>query len=160
MKINVVDESGAFLGNMEFDAAVSMAKSKRKDLVLINSRSNTYKIADSGKLKYEQKQREKQQREHQRTNKVKEIKLRPAIDQHDLDIKADQARDFLRRGLKTKIVMTFRGRQLVNKEAALGKFNSVYNQLISEGLAVCDSAPRLEGREISALLVPPPSNKF
>lgn len=155
MKINVVDEAGKFLGSMEFDSAVFMAKTHKMDLVLINAKTNTYKIADSGKLKYEQKQKDKQKREQNKANKVKEIKLRPAIEQHDLDIKTNQAREFLKRGLKTKIVMIFRGRQLVNKVAALEKFNSIHNQLVVEGLAVRESAPRLEGREICVLLVPP-----
>jgi translation initiation factor IF-3 len=154
MNVNLIDENGQFLGNISFDNARRMAKAQNKDLILLNGKTNTYKIADAGKLKYEQKQKEKDQRAQKRANKIKEIKMRPVIDKHDLEVKINCIRDFLSRGLKTKIIMTLRGRQIAHKEIAFEKFNEIPNILVSEGLAVLESHPRFEGRDLVALLAP------
>lgn len=154
MKIGIVDDFGEFLGIMEMSAAVDLAKKCNKDLILINPKTNTYKIADAGKLKYEQKQKEKQSKIQKKTNKIKEIKLRPVIDKHDLEVKINHIREFLSKGLRTKIIMTFKGRQIVHKDIALEKFNEIPTTLIKEGLAVLESPPKFEGKDLVAFLVP------
>jgi translation initiation factor IF-3 len=154
MKVNLIGEDGKLLGLFELYDARKLAKTSNKDLVLVNAKSNTYKIADAGKLKYEQKQQQRQQRAQQRAHKLKEIKLRPAIDQHDLEVKLNCIRDFLQHGLRTKLIMTLRGRQVMHKELAIEKFKEIPDTLIKEGLATLESPPKFDGREFVAILVP------
>ena len=154
MNVSLIDQDGKFLGSMTFEEARKMAASQEKDLILLNGKTNTYKIADAGKLKYEQRQRDKVQRAQNRLHKIKEVKMRPAIDQHDLDVKINCIRDFLARGLKTKIIMTLHGRHVAHKELALEKFNQIPHILISEGLATLEFPPRFDGRDLVAMLAP------
>src|SRR5574337_1685457 len=111
MNITLVGEDGKLIGQVSLEQARTLAKESGKDLIMINAKSNTYRIADAGKLKYEQKQKEKQQRAQQRTHKVKEIQLSPNIDTNDLNTKISHAREFLNKGFKTKITMMLKGRQ-------------------------------------------------
>ena len=152
MKVNLIDEDGQFLGSVDINEAGRRAKEQKKDLVLINPKTNTYKIADAGKLKYEQKQHEKNLRANQRSHKMKEIKVRPVIDKHDLDIKIEHIRGFLAQGHKTKVIMIIKGRQY--KDLALEKFNEIPTTLINEGIATLDFPPQFNGRDIVAILSP------
>ena len=154
MNVNLIDDAGKFISNISFEEARRLAKAQGKDLVLLNGKTNTYKIADAGKLKYEQKHKDKQNRLQKRLHKIKEIKMRPAIDPHDLEVKLNLIRDFLSRGLKTKLIMTLRGRQLSHKDLAIEKFKEIPNILIAEGLATLESPPKLDGKELIAMLVP------
>jgi translation initiation factor IF-3 len=150
----LIDENGKLIGSVSFEDARKKAKSENKDLVLVNAKSNTYRIADAGKLKYEQRQKEKQANAQKRTNKVKEVKFRPLIDRHDFDIKLNHIREFLNKGLRTKIIMTLRGREKAYKDQAIAKFNEIPNTLINEGLAVLDAPAKFDGNNFVALLSP------
>lgn len=154
MNVNLVNEDGRFLGSVSFEEARRQAKFQGKDLILLNGKTNTYKIADAGKLKYEQKQKDKNQRAQKRLHKIKEIKIRPAIEQHDLEVKINHIRSFLSQGLKTKIIMVLRGRQITHKDLALEKFNEVHHILVSEGIAILESPPKIDGKELTAMLIP------
>ena len=160
MNVVLIDENGDLLGNFGFEEARLLAKQRGKSIVLLNGKTNTYKIADAGKLKYEKKQKDKHQRAQKRLHKIKEIKMRPAIDQHDLEIKINCIRDFLKRGLKTKIIMTLRGRQITHKDLAFEKFNEIPNTLIAEGLVVLESPPKLDGKDFVVLLAPVQNKKI
>jgi translation initiation factor IF-3 len=154
MNVNLIDENGKFISNISFEEARRLAKTQAKDLILLNGKTNTYKIADAGKLKYEQKQKDRQNRAQKRLHKIKEIKMRPVIDKHDLEVKTNYIRDFLSRGLKTKLIMTLRGRQMAHKDLALEKFNEIPNLLVAEGIATLESPPKFDGRTIIAMLIP------
>jgi len=154
MLVSLVDENNNFLGSITFEEAREKAKVEKKNLILINGKTNTYKIANEGKLKYEQKQKDKQLRMGQKTHKLKEIKLRPYIDKHDLDIKVEHIREFLKKGLKTKIVMTLRGREKSNKEFAIQKFNEIPNIILNEGLATLDFPIKFDGSNLITILSP------
>ena len=125
MNVNLIDEAGRLIGKVSFDEARRRAKNEGKDLVLVNGKTNTYKIADAGKLKYDQKQKEKQQNAQRRANKIKEVKFRPLIDKHDFETKLNHIREFLSKGLKTKIIMTLRGRENSYRDLAAKKFNEI-----------------------------------
>ena len=152
MRVMLIGEDGKKIGEVSMDEAERAAKEAGKDLMMVAK--NVYRIADAGKLKYEQKQRQKQQRAQRRTHKVKEIKLGPLTDTHDLDVKSRHIIDFLKRGLKTKITMKFKGRQMAFREAGLEKMKGLIGPIVSSGLAEVDKAPKFEGRNLVAFLVP------
>jgi translation initiation factor IF-3 len=153
MKVNVIVD-GKFMSDVEWSTALQMAKTQKKDLILINAKTNTYKIDDAGKLKYEQKQKEKQARMQKRAHKVKEIKIRPEIGEHDFEVKLNHAREFLTKGIKTKLIMMIRGRQITHKDLAIARFNDFHSRLVKEGIAVVEGNLKLDGRELIAFLVP------
>lgn len=153
-KILVIDSDGTNLGQKSFEEAKALADSQDMDLKLVSKEKNVYRILDEGKLKYERKQRLKKQRAQQRHNKIKEIQMRPTIADGDLDIKLRHVKEFLEEGLKTKLVMKFKARQHMYKNAGLSKVNSIVNSLVTEGLATVDNPPRFEGKNITVFLSP------
>ncbi len=110
------------------------------------------KIMDFGKYKYELSKKEHQSRRHQKSTQVKEIKLRPRTDKHDLEIKIRQIKGFLAEGNKTKVTLTFRGREMANQELGRGVMNQVIDQLADSG--VIEYAPRMEGRSLIMVVAP------
>jgi translation initiation factor IF-3 len=153
MNIRLVSEDGN-LGETTLDAAKKMAKAANKSLVMVNAKEGIYKIIDTGKLKFEQKQKDKNQRAQKRTHKIKEIKLRPNIADHDLEIKTNHIKGFLLDGLKTKITMQFRGREQSFQALGLEKVKKIVLSLCELGLATVDKGPFLEGRNLIVLLTP------
>ncbi len=150
----LIGEDGEKLGNVSMEEARRIAKEANKNLVLKDAKRNVYRIADTGKLKYEQKQQKKQQKAQRRTHKVKEIKLRLSTDTHDINTKTKRIREFLRKGLKTKVTMQFKGRQMAFKNVGLEKMNALIALATEGGIATIDKAPRFEGRSLVAFLVP------
>lgn len=155
MDVILIGEDGDKIGNVTMEEAERLAAEAGKNLVLLNAKKHVYKIADEGKLKYEQKQKEKRQRAQRRTHKIKEIQLSPVIDVHDLEVKVGRIKEFLNKGLKTKLTMKFKKRQIAHKDIGLAKMNQLIETLQSEGVAVADRKPGFEGRNLVAFLVPP-----
>lgn len=154
MKVNLIGDDGKLIGSFTFEEVRALAKAKNMDLILLNGKTNTYKIADAGKLKYDQRQKEKQIRVNKKSHKIKEIKIRPVIESHDLEVKINHLREFLKDGFKTKLIMTLKGRQIVHKDLASKKFSDIINMLINEGIASLESPTKTDGRELSVLLIP------
>lgn len=154
MSILLVGEDGTKIGEVTLEEAKRMAANAGKSLIMVSAKGNVYRIVDEGKLKYEQKQKAKGQRAQRRTHKVKEIKLRLATDQHDIDIKVAHIREFLERGLKTKVTMQFKGREQSFHELGFEKIRAIVNAACEGGLATVDKAPALEGRSIVVFLNP------
>lgn len=150
----LIGTDGKRIGNFTLDEAKEIATKENKDLQLVDARSNTYKIADIGKQKYQEKQRRKQQSKQKRTHKVKEVQLRPLIEQHDLDVKSRRVQEFLTKGLKTKVVMRFKGRQMANTKPAEQKMSDFITTFVEQNLAVVDRPPRFEGRNLVVFLTP------
>jgi len=157
MSIVLIGEDGKKIGDVSIEYAEEKAKEAGKSLMMVAK--NVYRIADAGRLKYEQKQRQKQQRAQKRIHKIKEIKLGPLTDTHDLEIKAKHIEEFLKKGLKTKVTMQFKARQIAFKEAGLVKMRSLIAPLVESGLATIDKEPKFEGRNLVAFLVPTKSKK-
>jgi translation initiation factor IF-3 len=110
------------------------------------------RIMDYGKYKYELQKKEHQSRKHQKSTQVKEIKLRPRTDRHDLEIKIRQIKGFLAEGNKTKVTVTFRGREMANQEMGRTMMNTVMQQLADSGTV--EYAPRMEGRSLIMIVAP------
>ena len=110
------------------------------------------RIMDYGKYKYELSKKEHQSRRHQKSTQVKEIKLRPRTDKHDLEIKIRQIKGFLAEGNKTKVTVIFRGREMANQEMGRTMMATVVEQLADSG--TIEYAPRMEGRSLIMIVAP------
>jgi translation initiation factor IF-3 len=132
------------------DALVA-AREDGLDLVEVaaNSRPPVCRIMDYGKYKYEQKKKSASKKSHSAT--LKEVKLRPGTDQHDLNFKLNNARKFLMEGDKVKVTVMFRGREMVHTYRGRAQLDEVRKQL--GAIAKMESAPRMEGRFMSMILV-------
>lgn len=110
------------------------------------------RVMDYGKYKYELSKKEHQSRRHQKSTQVKEIKLRPRTDRHDLEIKIRQIKGFLAEGNKTKVTVTFRGREMANPELGRNMMNTVIAELAECG--TIEYHPRMEGRSLIMIVAP------
>ena len=157
MNIILIGEDGKLVGEIAIDRARKMAKESGKDLIMVNAKNNTYRIADAGKLKYEQRQKDKQQRAQRRSHKIKEMQFSPNISDHDLNVKVAHVKEFLSKGLKTKLTMVLKGRQAAFRELAFSKLNSIVSNLVSEGIATSDGPIKTEGRDLMVYLISKPN---
>jgi len=110
------------------------------------------KILDYGKFKYEAQKKRNEARKKQKVIEVKEIKMRPGIDDHDYDVKMRAMIRFLEEGDKVKVTMRFRGREMVHQELGLKVLERVRGQV--EELAKVEQTPRLEGRQMTMVIAP------
>lgn len=150
----LIDEDGNKIGNISFEEAKKIAKEKNKDLMLMNKNKKVYKIGDEGKLKYEKKRRERKVRAQRRLQKIKEIQMRPTIDDSDLEVKLRHIREFLSEGLKTKLIMKFKRQQMAYKDSGMRKMRGIVESLVKDGLSVPSITPKFDGRNIVVFLIP------
>ena len=152
--VRLIDENGEQRGVLPMAEALRMAKELSLDLVEIAPQSNppVCKILDYGKFKFEQEKKLKDNRKHQKIVKIKEVRMQPKIDDHDLDFKSRHVRNFLEEGNKVKVTIRFRGRELAHTEIGEDVLKSVLVKI--EGLYVMESPPRMEGRFMSMMLIP------
>lgn len=153
-EIRVIDEDGTQLGIMTSRDAQNLANEKNLDLVKISPNANppVCKIMDFGKFKYEAAKKEKESKKKQKVVVVKEVRLRPSIEDHDLTTKAKMAYKFLENGDKVKVSVRFRGRELGHKEIGIEVINKFVDSLKEVGTP--DRAPRLEGNTMIVMLDP------
>ena len=150
-EVRVIGADGEQLGVMPPEQAIEIAREEGLDLVEVaaNSRPPVCRIMDYGKFKYEQKKKNASKKSHSAT--LKEVKLRPGTDQHDLNFKLNNARKFLMEGDKVKVTVMFRGREMVHTYRGREQLNAVLEQL--GPIAKLESSPRMEGRFMSMILV-------
>ena len=134
--------------------ALNIAAQHGLDLVEIspNAKPPVCKILDYGKYRFEQSKREKEAKKNQRIINVKEVKIRPSIEQHDFQTKTRNAERFLKDGDKVKVTVMFRGRELSHPEIGIELSNKMAAQLAD--LCVVERAPKLEGRNMVMVLAP------
>ena len=145
------------LGVMRLDEAIRRARALGLDLVEIapNAQPPVCRIVDFGKFRYDLAKQEKEKKHA--VSKVKEVKFRVNIDEHDYLTKIRHAEDFLDKGNKVKIQLQFRGREMAHKELGMDVVQRVRNDL--SGMAHVDMDPKLVGRAIGMTLSPLPANK-
>jgi translation initiation factor IF-3 len=150
-EIRVIGADGEQLGVMTPEDAMKHAEEAGLDLVEVaaNSRPPVCRIMDYGKYKYEQKKKKAAGKGHAAT--LKEVKLRPGTDLHDLEFKLNNARRFLMEGDKVKVTVMFRGREMVHTQRGRKQLDQVRTLL--EPIAKMENAPRMEGRFMSMILV-------
>lgn len=148
----MIGAEGEQLGVMSPEDALSQAREVGLDLVEVapNSVPPVCRIMDYGRYKYEQKKKAGKSKGHSAS--LKEIKLRPRTDQHDLEFKLKNARRFLMEGDKVKVTVMFRGREIVHRELGRKQLD-VVTELLGN-LASVENPPRMEGRFLSMILVP------
>lgn len=144
------------LGVLETRDAVRRAREAQLDLVEVNPKAvpPVCRIMDFGKYKYEEKKRQAEAKKRQTTVELKEIKLRPKTDDHDLDVKTRHVRRFIEEGNKVKVTCRFRGREITHPEMAARQL-----QIISEAvsdIAVVELSSRMEGKSMTLVLAPKP----
>ena len=153
-EVRVTGSNGEQLGIMQTRDALRLAEEQHLDLVEVapKARPPVCKIMDFGKYRYEQQKREKEARKKQKVITIKEVKLRPNIEQHDFDVKLKNARKFIEEGNKVKVTIMFRGRELSHPE--LG--NTILDKMANElGDAVSiERTAKLEGKNMTMILSP------
>lgn len=149
-------EDGSNLGVLTTDAALKRAREVGLDLVEINPKTAppVCKILDFGKYKYEESKKKREAKRKQTVVEVKEIKLRPKTDEHDLNVKVKAARKFLQSGNKVKITCRFRGREITHPERARMQLDTILEKVTD--LANVEQSPTMEGRTMALIVAPKP----
>jgi translation initiation factor IF-3 len=155
-KVRLIDESNNQVGIIDTYEAISRAREAGLDLVEVAPKSDppVCRIMDYGKWLYQQKRRIRDaHKKHQyHSTTLKEIRLRPETDKHDLDIKLNHAREFLEKGHKVQFTLFFRGRQLLHKEQGYAVLEEIIKTL--EDLAKVEQPSRMSGKRMTLLVVP------
>lgn len=153
-RVRVIDPEGNQLGILTPEEALSAARGRGLDLVEVspNSQPPVCRIMDFGKFKYEQSKREREARKKQHVTELKELRLRPKIDDHDFEVKMRNARRFLEEGNKVKIAVRFRGREIVHRDLAEAKLVGLASDLAELGSV--ERTPIMEGRQLIMILAP------
>lgn len=153
-EVRVVGDGGEQFGVMSTRDALQLAQDRHVDLVEVSptARPPVCRLMDYGKFKYEQAKRDRESRKKQKVVSVKELKMRPSIEDHDFDVKVKNARRFLEEGDKVKCTMVFRGREIVHASLAQETLKKLA-ELVSDVGAV-ERVPRVEGRAMIMILAP------
>jgi translation initiation factor IF-3 len=154
VRVRLVDEKGQMVGVVGRSEALAMAADAGLDLVEIapNADPPVCKILDFGKYKYEEQKKKNEARKKQKIIEVKEIKLRPSIDDHDYEVKRRSMMKFIEEGDKVKVTMRFRGRELAHQELGMDVLIRVRDDL--DEIAKVEQMPRMEGRQMTMVVSP------
>ena len=153
-QVRLIGAEGEQLGIVEINDALKRAQEADLDLVEVapGSKPPVTRLLDYSKYKYEQEQKQKQARKHQQQVNIREIKLRPKIATHDYATKKGHVERFLKHHDKVKVTIMFRGREQAHPERGRALLQKLFEDL--GGIAVIESAPLQEGRNMSMLLAP------
>ncbi|MCC2975123.1 translation initiation factor IF-3 [Sphingomonas sp. ac-8] len=153
-KVRVIDQDGENLGVMYTREAIEQAAEVGLDLVEVSPNADppVAKFLDVGKFKYEAQKKANIARKTQKTQEIKEIKMRPNIDDHDYDTKMKKVHDFLGEGDKVKITLRFRGRELSHGQLGMQLLQRVQQDVLEIGKV--EAYPRMEGRQMLMVLAP------
>src|SRR5450432_3065054 len=153
-EVQLIDQTGTNHGAVDIQIALARAQEAGLDLVEIapNSVPPVCKILDYGKHKYQAQKKAAEARKKQKVVEVKEIKLRPMIDDHDYEVKMRSMQRFFEEGDKVKITLRFRGREMAHQELGVKLLNRVKEDTAT--FSKVESEPRFEGRQMVMLLAP------
>ncbi len=153
-KVRVISQTGEQVGIISIQDALAMAEEAGLDLVEIVPGSNppVCKIINFGKFRYDQTKREKESKKGRVQIKVKEVKLKPNIGQHDLETKLRHAREFIEEGNKVKITCMFRGREMAHSEIGMQVVQKFCDSL--EDIATAEAPSKMLGRNLIVVLAP------
>lgn len=152
--VRLIDETGENVGVVATNEALERAVNVGLDLVEVSPNADppVCKIMDYGKFKYEEQKRKSEARKKQKIIDVKEIKMRPNIDQHDYDVKMRSINRFIGDGDKVKVTMRFRGREMVHQDLGLKLLQKVREEL--DEIAKVEQFPKMEGRQMTMVMAP------
>ena len=153
-QVRLIDDAGEMIGVMSAREALIRAYDVGLDLVEIspNAVPPVCKILDYGKYKYEQQKKANEARKKQKVVEIKEIKVRPNIDDHDYDVKMKQMRNFIGEGDKVKVTLRFRGREMAHQELGVKVLERIRNDLTE--LVKVEQMPKLENRQMVMVVSP------
>ncbi|TSB01870.1 translation initiation factor IF-3 [Sphingorhabdus contaminans] len=153
-KVRVIDDDGENLGVMYTREAIAQAAEVGLDLVEVSPNADppVCKFLDIGKFKYEAQKKANLARKSQKTQEIKEIKMRPNIDDHDYMVKMKKVAEFIEEGDKVKITLRFRGRELAHQQLGMQLLQRV--QADTAESAKIEAHPRMEGRQMLMVLSP------
>src|SRR4028119_328254 len=153
-KVRVIDENGENLGVMFTREAMEQAAEVGLDLVEVSPNADppVCKFLDVGKFKYETQKKANLARKSQKTQEIKEIKMRPNIDDHDYDTKMKKVHEFIDEGDKVKVTLRFRGRELAHGQLGMQLLHRVQSDVSAS--AKVEQHPRMEGRQMLMVLAP------
>ncbi len=152
--MRLIDADGENVGVVAVDRAIEMAQESGLDLVEVSpgAKPPVCKILDFGKYKYELQKKANIAKKKQKTQEVKEIKMRPGIDKHDYDTKMKKVDQFIENGDKVKLTIRFRGREMAHQELGMGVMNKVVEDM-KERVKV-EARPKMEGRQMIMVMAP------
>ncbi|HZZ83344.1 MAG TPA: translation initiation factor IF-3 [Anaeromyxobacteraceae bacterium] len=155
-EVRVVGPNGDQLGVLPIDQALARAQAEGMDLVEISpmAKPPVCKIMDYGRFKYLEKKKQNEAKKKQVVVQLKEVKLRPRTEEHDYDVKVRKIREFLAEANKARVTVTFRGREMSHRELGQKVLQKVIEEM--KDVAVIESAPRMEGRQMFMILAPNP----
>lgn len=152
--MRLIDENGTQVGIVAARDALIMAEERGFDLVEVapNAVPPVCRLLDYGKFRYEQSKKEREARKNQKQSELKQLRLMPKTDDHDITVKANQARKFIVAGDKVKFNLRFRGREMAHPDIGRAMLEQVAEQLLD--VAIVEQKPLMEGRVLSMLLAP------
>jgi len=153
-EVRLIDENGQNVGVVSKFDAIAKATEAGLDLVEVSPDAEppVCKILDFGKYKYQEQKKAAEARKHQKIVEIKEIKMRPGIDDHDYDVKMRSIKRFFEEGDKVKITLRFRGREMAHQSIGMEVLRRVRSD--TEAIAKVESEPRFEGRQMVMVLAP------
>lgn len=153
-KVRLVDADGEMVGVVDIEEAMRRADEAGMDLVEIAAQADppVCKVLDYGKFRYEQQKRQNEARKKQKIIDVKEIKVRPNIDDHDYEVKMRNARRFIDSGDKVKVTLRFRGREMAHQDLGIQVLERIRDDL--DEIAKVEQMPKMEGRQAIMVLQP------
>ena len=155
-EVRVVAEDGSNLGVLSTEQALRRAQEAGLDLVEVNPKASppVCKILDFGKYKYEEKKKQREAKKKQTVVEVKEIKVRPKTDDHDLEVKVRAIRKFIESGNKVKVTCRFRGREIMHPQRAQMQLDYILSKI--EDIANVEQRPAMEARTLALVVAPKP----
>jgi translation initiation factor IF-3 len=152
--VRVIGPDGEQIGILGIREALAYAQERSLDLVEVSptSKPPVCRVMDDGKFKYEQNKKQQKARRKQHTSQLKEVKMRPKIEEHDYGFKVDHAREFLLHHDKVKFTVTFRGREMAHTEAGRRLLEKAVKDL--EDVGQIENPARMEGRNMVLLMIP------
>ncbi|HCS17228.1 MAG TPA: translation initiation factor IF-3 [Erythrobacter sp.] len=152
--VRLVDQDGEMVGVIGLRDAIDRAMDVGLDLVEVSPNADppVCKVLDYGKYKYDAQKRAAEARKKQKTIDIKEIKMRPSIDNHDYDVKMRNIVKFLGEGDKVKVTLRFRGREMAHQDLGMRVLDRVKEQL--DELGKVEQFPKMEGRQMTMVLAP------
>lgn len=153
-EVRVIGPDGEMLGILQTREAYLYARERELDLVEVNPKAHppVCKVMDFGKYKYEEKKKQADARKRQTIVELKEIKIRPKTDDHDMEFKLKHIRRFLEEGDKVKITCRFRGREITHPETAQRQLDYMAQNI--QDIGMVETTARMEGRTMTLLLAP------
>ncbi|MCC3304193.1 translation initiation factor IF-3 [Sneathiella sp. HT1-7] len=151
--VRLINDEGDNIGLVSIQAAMGLADEAGLDLVEVSpGETPVCKLMDFGRARFEAQKKAAKARKKQKTFEIKEIKMRPNIDQHDYDVKMRAVNKFLETGDKVKVTMRFRGREMAHQELGMKLLHKVRDE--TEELAKVEQHPKMEGRQMTMVIAP------